>query len=117
MKPLTKLALVTVALIAAASVKADWVSGHFRSNGIYVSSDYRTPANAAPYDHLSYRGYPSQQPGYNSPRRFRFDSDLKLPNNGFSLLSQRSCVDEFMNRLETMPKLNNSYRIRTFDSK
>src|SRR5213594_2350828 len=79
MKTLTKLALATVILTAALSAPAEWVSGHFRSNGIYVAPYYRTPANGTPYDNLSYRGYPSQQPGYVSPRTYSFGSELNRP--------------------------------------
>src|SRR5207245_4850640 len=59
--------------------RADWVSGHFRSNGTFVAPYYRTTANGIPYDNLSYRGYPSQQPGYVSPRISPFISDLSRP--------------------------------------
>jgi hypothetical protein len=79
MKNLIKLALAAVILSAAASAKAEWVSGHFRSNGTYVNSFYRTPANGTPYDNLSYRGYPSQQPGYVSPRSYGLDSSWSRP--------------------------------------
>lgn len=79
MKILTKLALASVILIAATSAQAEWVSGHFRSNGTYVAPYYRTPANGIPYDNLSYRGYPSQQPGYVAPRSWSFGSDLNQP--------------------------------------
>lgn len=75
----TILALAAVMLTAAVSAKAEWVSGHFRSNGTYVNSYYRTPANGTPYDNLSYRGYPSQQPGYVSPRSY---SPTTLPYTG-----------------------------------
>ncbi len=83
MKTLTKIALLIVALTAAASAKAQMVRGHFRSNGTYVAPYYRTPANGIPYDNLSYRGYPSQQPGYISPRKYSFDT-------GFSDFTPRS---------------------------
>ena|SRR2546425_9778781 len=76
MKTLTKLALAAVMLTSACAAQADWVSGHFRRNGTYVAPYYRTPANGIPYDNLSYRGYPSQQPGYISPRAWTFDSNL-----------------------------------------
>lgn len=74
MKTLKNIILVTIILSAAASARAEWVRGHFRSNGTYVNSYYRTPANGTPYDNLSYRGYPSQQPGYISPRGNSFSS-------------------------------------------
>src|SRR3989441_4907679 len=79
MKTLTKLALAAVMLTSACAAQADWVSGHFRSNGTYVAPYYRTPANGTPYDNLSYHGYPSQQPGYTSPRLPSFNSDAYLP--------------------------------------
>ncbi len=70
MKTLTKLALAAVILISAFAAQAGTVRGHFRGNGTYVAPYYRTPANGTPYDNLSYRGYPSQQPGYVSPRSY-----------------------------------------------
>ena len=73
MKALTKLALAAVLLITATAARADWVSGYYRSSGTYVAPHYRTPANGSGYDNLSYRGYPSQQPGYISPRSFGLD--------------------------------------------
>jgi hypothetical protein len=44
-----------------------------------VQPYYRTPANGIPYDNLSYRGYPSQQPGCISPRANSFGSDWTGP--------------------------------------
>lgn len=79
MKNLTKLALAAVILTAAVSAQAGTVRGHFRSNGTYVMPYYRTPANGTPYDNLSYRGYPSQQPGYVSPRSYGLDSSWSRP--------------------------------------
>ncbi len=79
MKTLTKLALALAILSAAAPAHADWVRGHFRSPGTYVMPYYRTPANGIPYDNLSYRGYPSQQPGYVSPRTYDFGTQLTRP--------------------------------------
>ena len=79
-------------LTAACSAQAEWVRGHFRSNGTYVNSYYRTPANGTPYDNLSYRGYPSQQPGYVSPRSYSLDSTrilrpTPLPSYGTTMAS------------------------------
>jgi hypothetical protein len=74
MKALTKLALAAVLLTTAVAARADWVSGHYRGNGTYVSPYYRTPANGSVYDNLSHRGYPSQQPGYLSPRSYGYGS-------------------------------------------
>jgi len=67
MKTLNKIALIAAILTTTFAAKAEWVSGHFRSSGTYVMPYYRTSANDTPYDNLSYRGYPSQQPGYISP--------------------------------------------------
>jgi hypothetical protein len=64
MKMLTKLALAAVILTTAVAAQAGTARGHFRNNGTYVAPHYRTPANSTPYDNFSYRGYPSQQPGY-----------------------------------------------------
>lgn len=74
MKTLTKLALAAVILTTALAAQAGSVRGYFRSNGTYVMPHYRTPANGTPYDNLSYRGYPSQQPGYVSPRSYGYRS-------------------------------------------
>jgi hypothetical protein len=82
MKALTKLALVTLLLATAASAPAQTVRGYFRSSGTYVAPYYRTPANGSVYDNLSYRGYPSQQPGYVSPRSFGLDSSFCRPSYG-----------------------------------
>jgi hypothetical protein len=79
MKNLTKLALAAVILTATFAAQAGTVRGHFRSNGTYVAPHYRTPANGTPYDNLSYRGYPSQQPGYVSPRSYGLDSSWSRP--------------------------------------
>lgn len=74
MNAITKIALVLTTLTIAAAAQADRVRGYIRSNGTYVAPHYRTPANGIPYDNLSYRGYPSQQPGYVSPRANSFGS-------------------------------------------
>ncbi|GEM_PF-1388114 len=74
MKALTKLALAATMLICAFSAQAEWVSGYVRSSGTYVQPYYRSPANGTPYDNLSYRGYPSQHPGYVSPRSYGYTS-------------------------------------------
>jgi hypothetical protein len=84
MKTLTKLALTAVILATAAvSAQAQWVNGHFRSNGTYVLPYYRTPANGIAYDNLSYRGYPSQQPGYVAPRNYSAGPWYATPSSGF----------------------------------
>lgn len=79
MKTLTKFALVAAILTTAVATQAGTVRGYFRSNGTYVAPHYRTPANGTPYDNLSYRGYPSQEPGYVSPRSYGLDSSLSRP--------------------------------------
>ena len=89
MKTLTKLALAAVILTTALGAQAETVRGHFRSNGTYVMPYYRTPANGIPYDNLSYRGYPSQQPGYVSPRSYGVDSTWTQPKTMPSYGSSR----------------------------
>ena len=79
MKTVTKFALIATVLTTAVAAQADWVSGYVRSNGTYVQPYYRTPANGTPYDNLSYRGYPSQQPGYVSPRAYDYGTVRTLP--------------------------------------
>ena len=79
MKTLTKLALAAVILCSAFAAQAGWVNGYTRNDGTYVNSYYRTPANNNPYDNLSYRSYPSQQPGYVSPRSSAFGGDIYRP--------------------------------------
>ena len=87
MKILTKLALAAVILCSAFAANAQWVSGYVRSSGTYVQPYFRTPANGFTYDNLSYRGYPSQQPGYVSPRSYGCSS-YSLPST-FSGTSTR----------------------------
>src|SRR5436309_15258487 len=120
MKTLTKIALLIVALTAAASAQAEWVRGYVRSNGTCVAPYYRTPANGIPYDNLSYRGYPSQQPGYISPRSYGLDSGFSRPTPLASFQSDlfgksRPCHSSelFDGWLQTMPNLNRSYRTST----
>ncbi len=104
MKTLIKIALALTILATAFTAQAEWVSGYFRSNGTYVAPYYRTPANGTPYDNLSYRGYPSQQPGYVSPRHYGSDSAFTLPSLGSS----------FGKGLQTMPSLSRSHKVRTY---
>jgi len=114
MKTLTKLALALAILTTAVAAQADIVRGHFRSNGTYVAPYYRTPANGIPFDNLSYRGYPSQQPGYVSPRhQFGTGSTFTLPRYD-SRSSGRSLGGGFGSGLQTMPSLNRSYKLRTY---
>ena len=85
MKTLTKIALSLVLLATAASSRADWVDGYTRVNGTYVSGHARTAANNTPYDNYSYRGYPSQQPGYVSPRpSYGYETPRTLPSYDFN---------------------------------
>ena len=79
MKSLIKIALAAVLFVTTFAAQAGTVNGYFRSNGTYVAPHYRTPANGTPYDNLSYRGYPSQQPGYVSPRSYSLDSAWSRP--------------------------------------
>ena len=74
MKSSAKLILSAITMFAAATTQAETVKGYFRQNGTYVAPHYRTPANSTPFDNLSYRGYPSQQPGYVSPSSSSFGS-------------------------------------------
>ena len=85
MKRTSTLILVTGLLSAAFATQAEIVRGHFRSNGTYVMPYYRTPANGTPYDNLSYRGYPSQQPDYVSPHGHGYASPFG---------SGRKCVND-----------------------
>jgi hypothetical protein len=81
MKTLTKIAIIAAVLTTTAAARAEWVNGYYRSSGSYVAPYYRTPANGIPYDNLSYRGYPSQQPGYVSPRTYDPGIVRTLPAN------------------------------------
>jgi hypothetical protein len=112
MKTLTKLAVAIAILTSAAAAQAGTVSGHFRNNGTYVMPYYRTRANGIPYDNLSYRGYPSQQPGYISPSKSGLDSSFTVPKYDFGS-SPRSHGDCFDSGLTTMPNLNRNYKSRT----
>lgn len=102
MKTLLALALL---VLATAAAQADSVRGYFRSNGTYVAPHYRTPANGTPYDNLSYRGYPSQQPGYVSPRSF---------DTGWTAPVRQPRFDSFDTTPRTLPYNGQSYRTRTF---
>jgi len=93
MKTLTKLALTIALLTSAVAAQAEMVRGYLRSNGTYVAPYYRTPANGIPYDNLSYRGYPSQQPGYLSPRSYGLDSGFSRPSYGFSTPARMPSFD------------------------
>ena len=116
----TLLALAALLITTSVATQAQIVRGHFRSNGTYVMPYYRTPANGIPYDNLSYRGYPSQQPGYISPRNYGLDSSFSRPTplpcldgDLFGKSRQRHSSDLFDGGLQTMPNLNRSYRTRT----
>ncbi|MBI2173802.1 MAG: hypothetical protein HYU33_01215, partial [Candidatus Omnitrophica bacterium] len=89
-------------------------AANFRGSGTYVAPYYRTPSNGIPFDNLSYRGYPSQQPGYVSPRHYGSDSNFKLPKYDFMPPSRQSLGSSFGSGLQTMPSLNRSYRTRSY---
>ena len=105
MKTLTKLALAALMITAAVSAHAEMVNGHFRSNGTYVAPYYRTPANGTPYDNLSYRGYPSQQPGYVTPRAY---------DTGYIAPVRQPRFDGFDATPRTLPYISQPYRVRTY---
>ena len=114
MKTLTKLALTLTILTTAVAAQAQVVRGYLRSNGTYVAPYYRTPANGTPFDNLSYPGYPSQQPGYVSPRHeFGMDSTFTMPRHDFSNPS-RFLGDGFSSGLSTMPNLGHSFKIQNY---
>src|SRR2546425_6548834 len=46
MKILSKLALAAVLAATTLAAQADWVSGHFRSNGTYVAPYYRSSSGS-----------------------------------------------------------------------
>jgi len=79
MKTLSKLTLAASILACTWAANAEWVNGYVRSTGTYVQPYYRTPANGVASVNLSYRGYPSQQPGYISPRAHSLGSDYSRP--------------------------------------
>ena len=106
MKTLTKIALAAMMLTATVSTQAGSVRGYVRSNGTYVAPHYRTPANSTPYDNLSYRGYPSQEPGYVSRRHSGFDSN-------YSLSRSRSSSEAQTGGLQTLPYSGLTYKTRT----
>lgn len=102
MKTLLTLAAL---VLATSATQAQTVSGYFRSNGTYVAPHYRTPANGTPFDNLSYRGYPSQQPGYVSPRSF---------DTGYTAPVRQPRLDSFDATPRTLPYNGQAYRTRTF---
>src|SRR5258707_11158240 len=57
MKALIKLACMAALLITTTVTRADWVSGHYRSNGTYVApyyrSDYGSLGGASGYNYTS----------------------------------------------------------------
>jgi len=79
MKTMSKLAINAAILCFSFAAQAEWVSGYTRTDGTSVMPYYRTHANDTPVDNLSYRGYPSQQPGYVSPHSSGLDSTYSHP--------------------------------------
>ena len=66
MKTLTKLALAAVLLTTAVAAQAQWVGGHYRSSGTYVTphyrSDYGSLGGGSSYGYVyrnPYAAYPS----------------------------------------------------------
>jgi hypothetical protein len=92
MKILTELALAITIFTTSVAPHAEWVSGHFRSNGTYVALYYRTDAKSIPYDNLSCWGYHSQQPGYISPRSYGLGSAATMPRFDFDETGYRSLM-------------------------
>ena len=60
MKTLKRLLFVAMMLAGAISAQADWVSGHFRSNGTYVAPYYRFGGGSAG----GYSGYSGSSRDY-----------------------------------------------------
>jgi len=60
MKTLKRLLFVAMMLAGAISAQADWVSGHFRSNGTYVAPYYRSGGGSAG----GYSGYSGSSRDY-----------------------------------------------------
>ena len=60
MKILSKLALTALFLTTTVAAQADWVSGHFRSNGTYVAPYYRSGGGSAG----GYSGYSGSSRDY-----------------------------------------------------
>ena len=99
------LTLAALVLATTAATQAQTVNGYFRSNGTYVAPHYRTPANGTPYDNLSYRGYPSQQPGYVSPRSY---------DSGYSTPVRQPRYDSFDTAPRPLPYSYPTYRTPSF---
>ena len=81
------------------------VRDYTRSSGTYVERHVRTPANGTPYDNLSYRGYPSQQPGYVTPRAY---------DTGYIAPVRQPRFDGFDATPRTLPYISQPYRVRTY---
>lgn len=112
MNTLAKFSLVAITLFTAATAQAEIVSGYLRQNGTYVAPHYRTPANGTPYDNLSYRGYPSQQPGYVSPSVRSYGSTSgfgssysrrSVDDSGSGFMTQLPSLDTFGESAQTLP--------------
>ena len=62
MKTLKRLLFVAMMLAGAISAQADWVSGHFRSNGTYVNPYYRSSSGSLGGYSSSSRDYVYRNP-------------------------------------------------------
>ena len=88
MKTLTKIALAVLTLATSFSTQADWVRGHFRSNGTYVAPYYRSssgsfssyPGYASPSREYVYRNPYAATPSVNVREYFRSDGTCVLPH-------------------------------------
>ena len=65
-------------------------------------------------DGLSYRGYPSQQPGYVSPRSHGFDSGYSQPSFDYNRPRTLPSYDDFGGGLQTLPRTERTYKIRLY---
>ncbi len=74
MKTLTKIALALVLFATALAARAEWVSGHTRANGTYVSGYYRNtpaPSYSTTPRYNSTPSYPSYSTGGSSGYVYR----------------------------------------------
>src|SRR5947207_3398910 len=108
----TILALAAVMLAAAVSAQAEWVNGHFRSNGTYVNRYYRTPANgtlelkgtlsrfpcksdhALCFDHMQSPGNAGEQRSHNHAHRQ--SQQVCVPHPCLHITTQHPTDDLFL---------------------